>query len=59
MIKKKKKKVNMKLVVPCRLLRTEGDVDFEVVAPTLWNALLKGLHYVASAGTIKRQLKMH
>lgn len=49
----------MKLVVPCRLLRTEGDVDFEVVAPTLWNALLKGLHYVASAGTIKRQLKMH
>lgn len=42
------------LVVPCTRLRTKGDHAFEVVAPTLWNALLIGLRNAASVDTFKR-----
>ena len=47
------------LVVPRARLKTKGDRAFEVVAPTLWNALPIDIRSAVSVDAFKKQLKTY
>ena len=47
------------LVVPRTRLKTKGDRSFEVVAPTLWNALPVNLRSAVSVDAFRKHLKTY
>lgn len=47
------------LAVPCSCRKTKGDRAFEVVAPTLWNALPSDIRSAVSVDIFRRMLKTY